>query len=149
MLTEVVALGSPVNMEPALRKVQELAPELSGLADYFPAVYVPQSNARVCEAIQNGLKGTSFEATCYLSNSIAAQGRSLLADEDVTLAPTVTPFPGISDTERDAYQIMVWVSVAAAFVVLFAFYSTAFMGFKKDTLLYSSFNPKWDDRKTK
>jgi len=145
VLAEVVALGSPVSMEPALRKVQELAPELTGIADYFPAVYVPQSNARLCEIIQNGLKGTSFEATCYLSNSIAARGRSLLD----TPVSTAVPIPVVSDTERNAYQIMVWVSVAGAFTVLFAFYSTAFMGFKKDTLLYSSFNPKWDDRKTK
>jgi hypothetical protein len=145
LLTEVVSLGSPVNMAPALQKVQELAPELTGVADYFPAIYAPQSNARLCEAIKTGLKGTSFEATCYSYSVAAAHGRSLLED---TPAPVVTAV-GISDTERNTYQIMVWVSVAGAFVVLFAFYSTAFMSFKKDTLLYSSFNPKWDDRKTK
>jgi hypothetical protein len=152
VLTEVAALGSPVNMKLALRKVQELAPDLTGIADYFPAIYIPQSNAQVCEVIQDGLKGSSYEAVCYLSNPIVSHSRSLLQEDETpspTAAPTAVPRLGVSDTERDAYQIMVWVSVAGAFVVLFAFYSTAFMGFKKDTLLYSSFNPKWDDRKTK
>jgi hypothetical protein len=157
VLAEVLALGSAVSMEPALRKVRELAPELTGVADYFPAVYIPQSDARLCEVIQEGLKGTTFEAVCYVPNPTLGRSRSLLQEEGETLsptssptsAPTTTPIPGISDSERDAYQIMVWVSVAGAFVVFFAFYSTAFMSFKKDTLLYSSFNPKWDDRKTK
>jgi len=152
MLAEVLALGSPVDLEPALRKVQELAPQLKGVADYFPRVYIPQSNSHLCEAIQAGLKETAFEAECYLSQT--AHNRNLLQASasptaSPTVAPTAVPTPGISSTERDTYQIMVWVSVAGAFVVLFAFYSTAFMSFKKDTLLYSTFNPKWDDRKTK
>lgn len=150
VLAEVVALGSPANMVDALHKVQELAPELRGnAADYFPAVYAPSSSSSsLCQRVQAGLKGTSFEVLCAPAGS--THGRSLLQQTDSpTAAPTANPEPVVGDDARNTYQIMVWVSVAGAFTVLFAFYSTAFMGFKKDTLLYSSFNPKWDDRKTK
>jgi hypothetical protein len=36
-----------------------------------------------------------------------------------------------------------------AIMVLMAAYSLGWMQFKRDTLLYSTFNPNWEDRKRK
>jgi hypothetical protein len=47
------------------------------------------------------------------------------------------------------YQIVLWLSILLALAVIFAAYALAFMTFKKDTLLYSTFNPNWEDRKRK
>ena len=54
-------------------------------------------------------------------------------------------FPSDADIQR--YQIALWVSILLAVIALSAAYSLAFMEFKKDTILYSSFNPNWEERK--
>ena len=54
-------------------------------------------------------------------------------------------FPADSDIQR--YQISLWVSIGLVLIALSAVYSLAFMEFKKDTILYSSFNPNWEERK--
>ena len=54
-------------------------------------------------------------------------------------------FPSNADIQR--YQIALWISVLLVVIVLSAVYSLAFMDFKKDTILYSSFNPNWEERK--
>jgi hypothetical protein len=57
--------------------------------------------------------------------------------------------PVDAPTQEDIarYQIVLWFSIAFALVLLFSTYALAFMSFKKDTLLYSTFNPNWEDRK--
>ena len=50
------------------------------------------------------------------------------------------------ETDRDLYQIFFWVSVAFFVVILVSVYTVANMTFKKATLLFSSFNPNWDER---
>ena len=54
-------------------------------------------------------------------------------------------FPSDADIQR--YQIALWVSIGLVVIALAAAYSLAFMDFKKDTILYSSFNPNWEERK--
>jgi hypothetical protein len=54
-------------------------------------------------------------------------------------------FPSNADIQR--YQIALWISVLLVVIALSAVYSLAFMDFKKDTILYSSFNPNWEERK--
>ena len=54
-------------------------------------------------------------------------------------------FPSDADIQR--YQIALWVSIGLVVIALSAAYSLAFMEFKKDTILYSSFNPNWEERK--
>ena len=52
-----------------------------------------------------------------------------------------------SDAEIQRYQIALWTSILLVVIALAAAYSLAFMEFKKDTILYSSFNPNWEERK--
>ena len=54
-------------------------------------------------------------------------------------------FPSDADIQR--YQIALWVSILLVVIALSAAYTLAFMEFKKDTILYSSFNPNWEERK--
>ena len=53
--------------------------------------------------------------------------------------------PCPDDIQR--YQIVLWFSILISLVAIAAVYQLAFMSFKKDTMLYSSFNPNWEDRK--
>jgi len=50
-----------------------------------------------------------------------------------------------NDVQR--YQIVLWMSVIMAFALFWIVYATISMSFKKDTLLYGTFNPNWEDRK--
>jgi hypothetical protein len=52
-----------------------------------------------------------------------------------------------TNDEIQRYQIVLWFSIMIALVAIGAVYTLAFMPFKKDTMLYSSFNPNWEDRK--
>jgi type IV secretory pathway VirB3-like protein len=52
-----------------------------------------------------------------------------------------------SDNGIQRYQIALWVSVALVLTIAAAVYSLAYMSFKKDSMLYSSFNPRWEDKK--
>jgi len=45
------------------------------------------------------------------------------------------------------FQIVLWISILLALTLISAVWSLATMQFKKDTMLYSSFNPNWEDRK--
>jgi hypothetical protein len=53
--------------------------------------------------------------------------------------------PCADDLER--YQIVLWFSIVIAFVAVAAVYQLAFMSFRKDTMLYSSFNPNWEGKR--
>ncbi len=89
----------------------------------------------------------------------AAASRHLLATGDfpsgpppprpcrnVQNSPTIAnDVPCADDLER--YQIVLWFSVGIAVVAVAAVYQLAFMSFKKDTMLYSSFNPNWEGKR--
>jgi len=53
----------------------------------------------------------------------------------------------VTSADIQSYQIILWMSLIMAFAVYWAAYAIGFMSFKKDTLLYSTFNPGWEDRK--
>jgi len=60
------------------------------------------------------------------------------------------PMPANSTVSMDSirrYQITLWLVIWLSLALLFIIYSFANMTFKKDSLLYSSFNPNWEDRK--
>jgi len=60
----------------------------------------------------------------------------------------IIPVP-LGTTSVFRYQIVLWLCILLALWVFGAAYSLAFMTFKKDSLLYSTFNPSWEDRKRK
>lgn len=54
----------------------------------------------------------------------------------------VQMYPYNDDIQR--YHVALWVSVLLALLILSAVYMLAYMDIKKDTMLYSSFNPTFD-----
>jgi len=54
-------------------------------------------------------------------------------------------FPKQISIER--YQIVLWTSIMLVLTLLAAIWGLLTMKFKKDTMLYSTFNPAWEDRK--
>ena len=50
------------------------------------------------------------------------------------------------DSDRDMYQLFLWVAIALFVTILVTVYTVANPTFKKDTLLYSSSGMNWDDR---
>jgi hypothetical protein len=88
----------------------------------------------------------------------APSSRHLLATDPspqlMTRRPCLNPSnsPSISndlpcDDDIQRYQIVLWFSIVAAFVLIAAVYQLALMAFKKDTMLYSSFNPNWEGKR--
>jgi len=45
------------------------------------------------------------------------------------------------------FQIFLWTSILLVVVLLWALCAMCNMTIKKDPLIYSTFNPKWEDRK--
>jgi hypothetical protein len=59
-------------------------------------------------------------------------------------------FPNYTFPDNNAlarFQIILWISILLALTLLGSVCALARMQFKKDTMLYSSFNPNWEDRK--
>jgi hypothetical protein len=109
-----------------------------------------------CPSVQNGPAGPNPTHTHMLVESHAEAVHTLGAPVSGRqlsgrgLPKPVHPQPVYTypnDDELQRYQIVLWFSIIIAFVVIAAVYSLAFMSFKKDTMLYSSFNPNWEDRK--
>lgn len=96
------------------------------------AAYCPSHKAIATQSQPRSL----VEAASASGAIPAPAGRKLAAGD---AAPTA------DDVQR--YQIVLWFSILFAFILFGAVYTLATMSFKKDTMLYSSFNPNWEERK--
>jgi len=61
----------------------------------------------------------------------------------------VPPILGPTYNSIERYQITLWLSIGLALIMLAAVYAVAMMDNKKDTMLYSSFNPLFEDKKSR
>jgi hypothetical protein len=128
-------------------------------SEYYPNLYLPTGDvSAVCASLALRLSALHYTAYCP-TDSVAGVHPSMFLENIPIIklaAPTVIisgrrivqpvyTYP--SNDELQRYQIVLWFSIGFAFVLLAAVYQLAFMGFKKDTMLYSSFNPNWEDRK--
>lgn len=52
-----------------------------------------------------------------------------------------------SNADASRYHIVLWLSLGGVMALVWATYALAFMPFKKDADLYSTFNPNWEHRK--
>jgi len=70
------------------------------------------------------------------------QGRRLLQNKAV--GPNTLRTNG---AEIDRFHIVLWLSIIVVLGLMMAVHALAFMPFKKDTMLYGTFNPDWESRK--
>jgi len=54
-----------------------------------------------------------------------------------------------TDDDVAKYQIVLWISLLMFFLTVYTVYSMAYMNFKKDTIIYSTFNPNWENREAR
>jgi len=149
-VAELVLMGShasqleSVDSRELLADIHQLLPQQQNVANYYPYLYVDaEDNSRlteVCEVMSMKLNPHNIGVYCPGSTPLTAY--SLLA-----VGATATNTSGPTQAQIETYQIELWVSIAGVFVVAWAAYVIGWMGFKKDTLLYSTFNPNWEDRK--
>eukprot|EP00455_Lapot_gusevi_P027881 TRINITY_DN2961_c0_g2_i1.p1 TRINITY_DN2961_c0_g2~~TRINITY_DN2961_c0_g2_i1.p1 ORF type:complete len:561 (+),score=210.15 TRINITY_DN2961_c0_g2_i1:61-1743(+) len=154
-LTEFVMLGSDHHGldSTVFDAVQEVASTESGLEEHFPSVYVHDRShvAFVCRALRQKLKPSEAQVLC-----LDGQHSNLELEQYSLAGVSASASNGSSSgnssnviTARDIanYQICLWTSVLLVAVVFFVVYSVANMDNRRDTMLYSRFNPNWSDRK--
>jgi len=150
LLSEIVLLGSHPN---TLSVENSQGKELISLfnrkevfAGLFPSLYIPRG---IDKTFSSELERIGFELFSFPSNAKSmsyADPVSFYFTEETSLSNPSAPSQNVTSAEVAKYQIVLWTSVLLAFVTFFAVYSLAFMSFKKDTLIYSTFNPKWETR---
>jgi hypothetical protein len=157
VLASLVLMGSPTSAVEAVDSrvmLSELHATLSlgaGAVDVLPNVYTGLSAdqlADTCQHLGSRLQSLSASVHCpdalpeFLLRSQSAFTLSATAGNGSTGNST---YP--NDAQIQLYQIELWVSIGGAFIVLWAAYTLAAMSFKKDTTLYSTFNPGWEKRR--
>jgi len=146
VVTELVLLSSssvlPRDPSPALREqISRFLPGEEGYGTYFPSFYVSNAYGNtICQLLSGDLRTYGYEAYCPDSFIATKQFSTILTTGYNSNSSSST-------TTVMHYQITLWISILLVLMVLFAVYSLAFMSFKKDTLLYSTFNPNWEERK--
>ena len=122
--------------------------------EFYPNVYVSTREVdKVCAKLNKDLAPLKYSAYCpstvaghmLVESASSIPKRTLAAGEPSGDANPDYYFP--TDDEIGRYQIALWLSIIMTLIAIGAIYSLAYMPFKKDTMLYSSFNPNWEDRK--
>lgn len=164
LLSEVILLGShPSSLSvnnpdkrPLLSMLNRLLPSKNFFeAGLFPSIYIDgteekQSNEEYCKMLDRQLKQeeTGFKAYCLPSRqkltSMSQKIPLFLSQSVTTYAKASSDVVTYNDVAK--YQIVLWISLLMLFTTIYVVYSLAFMNFKKDTLIYSTFNPKWENR---
>jgi len=157
MIGEIVLLGShqssvqTADKRDVIERISHLMPKLEGVSNYFPSLYLSSEEAsRIClsepNLFPNALQPFGFHVYCpslLHSQSLYRYSPYVLMSVGSTSSNSTTPTS--NDVQR--FQIILWMSIIMAFAVYWAVYTIGFMKFKKDSLLYSTFNPGWEDRK--
>jgi len=162
---EVVLLGShPSSLQTAdtrdlLEHINRIMPKQGGVKEFFPSLYLEDTQAaRMCqsesEVLTLAVQPYGFSVYCPWLSLAPRPTASLLSLDSPHLHPYVLMAVGntttnstVTSADIQSYQIILWMSLIMAFAVYWAAYAIGFMSFKKDTLLYSTFNPGWEDRK--
>jgi hypothetical protein len=117
------------------------------LSQFYPALYVPtaqsQQTPEICSRLGAALSKSGIDAFCPQAEAISMI--MMGASASAAAAPKPNNGTGPTSTEIARYQIALWVSILLVVAVFVAVTSIMFMSFKKDTLLYGSFNPNWEE----
>jgi len=151
-VSEVVLLGShpsfteAVDRRDLMATINRLLPAQDAKT-YYPAMYVDSTSAapallEVCQVLKVELDNAGFNVYCPQSQPTVSP--TVFFETQANAVPVVIAVASVF-----RYQIALWLCIILALWVFGAAYSLAFMSFKKDSLLYSTFNPNWEDRKRK
>jgi len=161
VIGEVVLLGSHAasfqtsDTRELLQALSSIMPKQDGIKDYFPSLYLDDTTAtRLCSSEHEVLPLTvqpyGYSVYCpWLSlatrkTSFAIHPYVLMASSGAARNSTNST---VTDSDIQIFQVVLWISIIMAYALYWAIYTIGFMSFKKDTLLYSTFNPGWEDRK--
>jgi len=170
LMCEVFLLGShpstrhsaSVDTRPLFTQLDRLFPDKKGLTSYYPSLYIEGSTSRLsnlCQFLSNELNRLSFEVYCPSISRHTMGSADLSSNKEANVFLALNNFQLMStdastNTTTPAYdstvihfQITLWLSIGFVIITIFIIYALAFMNFKKDTLLYSTFNPNWEERK--
>jgi hypothetical protein len=160
LLSEVVLLGShPSTLSannpdkrPLISILNRLVPNQNILdSGLFPSLYT--HNDEFCEILDLQLNedDIGFQVFCLPSrssvNSLERQAPVFFTQQSMTSRNAVDQVVYYNDVAK--YQIVLWISLLLLFFTIWVVYSIAYMSFKKDTIIYSTFNPKWENREAK
>jgi len=170
LLSEVVLLGSHQTTlsenNPDKRPLISIFNRLLPSQDFFnsglfPSFYIDgadekQSIENYCKILDLQLKEeeTGFHLFCLPTHNVKNLEKRIprLLVEESNYTGTSGYYNSASDVtyaDVNKYQIVLWISLLMIFTTVFTVYSLAYMSFKKDTLIYSTFNPKWENREAK
>jgi hypothetical protein len=159
LMAEVVVMGaSRHHLDDAVAaKIRDNLPATVN-AELFPALYVRAGNvahpALVCAHVRSQLAAAHLtESVTVECHGPAAQGGSpqFLAMDSATIAKQMqlmgsgasATAAAPTDKQIQIYQICLWTGVGLVGVLAMALYSLVYMNNRKDTMLYSRFNPNW------
>jgi len=159
LVAELVVMGSnKYGIDPkSAQKIHELLPG-NVVGDFFPALYMRHGAvahpALMCTRMRQLLAAHTPDVMAVCRGPAAAADSSHFKTMSSTAvlmqlsaAATAGNSTNPTDKEIQIYQICLWTGVALVAVLALAVYSLAYMSNRKDTMLYSKFNPNWSDRK--
>lgn len=129
----------------------------SEVQQHFPNIYMKQhkKNAqKACAQLNKELYALGYFAFCpHEAHSFVSMDATAFTNSTGGNSSSGNSSGGNSTykyptgAQVRTYQIVLWLCILLVFVIYSAVYALAYMDFKKDTMLYSSFNPNWEDRK--
>jgi len=158
VVTEMVLLGShpsftAYDAREVVSALTQLLPHEQHIEEYFPYLYLPASQelTEMCDVMSLRLEHLGSMVYCPEAASrpttTSLYPRFRLAAANSTNNTLCVGGANPASNCVELYQIELWISIGLAFAAFWASASIAYMSFKKDTLLYGSFNPNWEDRK--
>jgi len=167
VVEHVVLLGShssvlhPVDHRALFAHLHRLLPNLRDLETYYPSIYLDDETVNddarlreVCRVLSVELVHSGVKVECpSVKRAVIVPDK---AEPHYPVSFSTLMFELQSSTYSSSstlpnavksYQIKLWVSIVLALLVFLIIYSIIYMSFKKDTLLYSTFNPNWEERK--
>jgi len=98
---------------------------------------------KLCSRLNEVVASEEFDIECigYDSSISLLSIRELIRSTEKVEALAVEP------TQVDEFQVVLWLSIILISTLFFAVWALANMENKRDTLLYSKFNPNWQHRK--
>jgi hypothetical protein len=127
---------------------------LQVVGDFFPALYMRHGAvahpALMCTRMRQLLAAHTPDVMAVCRGPAAAADSthfktmsSTAVLMQLSAAATVGNSTNPTDKEIQIYQICLWTGAALVAVLALAVYSLAYMNNRKDTMLYSKFNPNW------
>ena len=152
LVAQLVVLGAARSaLTPSVRAAVERVLPTEASDEFFPAIYAARPGvdvASVCTALRLEFSeeavvrvecrpSTEMQGASFVSTD--AHAHLMQTGSSTTAAPT--------DSDIAIYQIVLWSSIGLAGALVLAINLLAGMENKRDTMLYSRFNPNWADRK--